>query len=253
MTIFQAFILGLVQGVAEFLPISSSGFLILVPKFFDWKLQDLAFDASIHLATLGGVIVALFPDVKRLFISERRVIFWILLSTIPILIGGFFLEVVFGLSFRSAEIVAVSFIVWGIILYLADHFAKEIKDATNSVGWKRSFFIGCAQAISIIPGTSRSGITITAGLFGGLSRSTATTFSFLLSIPSIAIAGSYGVWKFVNEPTDVSLFPLFVGMTTAFITSLITIRVLRTWLAGRGTFAELAIFRIILGILILIW
>jgi len=253
MTIFQAFILGLVQGIAEFLPISSSGFLVLVPKFFNWELQDIAFDASIHIATLAGVVVALFPEIKRVVLFERRVIAWLLLATIPVLFFGFMMEVVWNISLRSESIVAISFIIWGIVLYFADRYAKQIKDTVNSVGWKRSLVIGFAQIISLIPGTSRSGITITAGLLGGLSRSTAITFSFLLSIPSIALAGSYGVWKFASEPTNISIIPMLVGMISAFITSLIVIRVLRSWISGRGTFAELAIFRIILGVFILIW
>lgn len=252
MTIFQAFVLGLVQGITEFLPISSSGFLILVPDWFEWKLQDLSFDASIHLATLGGVIVALFPEIKRIVFSDKRLLTRILIATIPVLIAGFLLEIVFGFDLRSKEIVATSFIVWGIVLLVADNFAKKIKDDIKNVGWKRALAIGCVQTIALIPGTSRSGITITAGLFSGLSRSTAIIFSFLLSIPAIAIAGSVSLFQFINQPGKINWPVLSVGVVTAFVTSLLTIKILRAWISGRGTFAVFAIFRVVVGILLLL-
>lgn len=251
MTIFQAFVLGLVQGITEFLPISSSGFLILIPDVFGWELQPVAFDAIIHLATLCAVVIALFSEIKMIIISKRNMAWWIAFATLPALVAGFYIEEIMQVTFRSTNVVAASLIGWGIVLFLANHFAKDQKDDLTIVGWKRALFIGCAQAIALIPGTSRSGITITAGLFGKLSRSTATTFSFLLGIPIIAIAGILKLGTVIREPELIPFVPLLVGFATAFVAAIFTIKLLRRYLAGR-TYAGLAIFRIIVGILLLI-
>lgn len=251
MTIFQSFVLGLVQGITEFLPISSSGFLILIPDVFGWDLQPVAFDAILHLATLCAVVIALFPEIKMVVTAKRHIAWWIALATLPALVVGFLIEDIFQVSFRSTNVVATSLIGWGIVLFIANHFAKEEKDDVAIVGWKRAFAIGCAQAIALIPGTSRSGITITAGLFGGLSRATATTFSFLLGIPVIAIAGILKLGIIIRHPEILPLFPLIIGFTSAFFTAVITIKLLRRYLAG-STYAGLAIFRIVVGILLLI-
>lgn len=251
MTIFQAFVLGLVQGITEFLPISSSGFLILIPDVFGWDLQPIAFDAIVHLATICAVVITLFPEIKMIVTTKRKIAWWIALATLPALTVGFLIEEVFQISFRSTSVVAFSLIGWGIVLFIANYFAREQKDDLAMVGWKRALLIGCAQAIALIPGTSRSGITITAGLFGKLSRSTATTFSFLLGIPVIAVAGVLKLGTIIREPELVPLMPLLVGFTTAFFTAILTIKLLRRYLAG-GTYASLAIFRIVVGILLLI-
>jgi undecaprenyl-diphosphatase len=251
MSLFHAFVLGLIQGVTEFLPISSSGFLILIPNVFGWELQPIAFDAIIHLATLCAVAIALFPEIKFILKSKRHIAWWIVFATLPALVAGFLMEEMFQISFRSTQIVAWSLIVWGIVLFLANRYASVQKDELTSIGWKRAFCIGLAQMIALIPGTSRSGITITAGLFGRLSRSTATTFSFLLSLPIIAIAGALHLITVIREPELVAFSPLAVGFVTAFVTALLTIKLLRRYLAG-GTYAGLAIFRIIVGILLLV-
>ncbi len=250
MSLLHAFILGLVQGITEFLPISSSGFLILIPDIFGWELQPVAFDAIVHLATLSAVVIALFPEIKRIVTTQRRIAWWILFATLPALLAGFLLEEVFQGSLRSVQVVAWSLIGWGVVLFIANRFASQQKDDLVVVGWKRALLIGCAQMIALIPGTSRSGITITAGLFGRLSRSTATTFSFLLGIPVIAIAGTLQLIHVIREPELISFSPLAVGFIAAFFTALLTIKLLRRYLAG-STYAGLAIFRIVVGILLL--
>ncbi|MBT5808341.1 undecaprenyl-diphosphate phosphatase [Candidatus Uhrbacteria bacterium] len=251
MSIFQAFVLGIVQGVTEFLPISSSGFLILVPKFFGWEVQSLAFDAFVHLATLAAVIVALSTDIKLAFTKQRGLLWWVVLATIPVLIGGFVLEEVLELSFRSTEIVAYSFIVWGIVLYLVDRYAKRKTVAIEKTGLKRSLAIGVAQVVALVPGTSRSGITITAGLATGLSRDVATRFSFLLGIPTIAAAGALKLLQVYRGDAILDLLPALVGAIAAFITAFLTIKFLLAFLKSHS-FAELAIVRVLLGILILV-
>jgi undecaprenyl-diphosphatase len=262
MSVFQALILGLVQGVTEFLPISSSGFLILIPELFGWQVQSLAFDAFVHIATLAAVILALWPEVRSMAMALllqssnkqdilwRKLSVWILVATIPVVAAGYLLQEVLEIEFRSAQIVAWSFIIWGIVLYFADKYAKKQKDSVQSVGLKRSILIGLAQAIALIPGTSRSGITITAGLFGGLSRETAAKFSFLLGIPTIAAAGFLKLGDVVSGSESMELLPLVVGFIAAALSAFFTVKLLLK-LLQKYSFTELAIFRIVLGLLIL--
>ena len=294
MTITQAMILGLVQGITEFLPISSSGFLILIPEVFGWDVQSLAFDAFLHIATLIAIVAALWTEVKAMsialfvpatdkesrhglvcfdslgraqldarFVSQsaswRRLALWIVLATIPVLVIGFLMQEVFHKEFRSAEVVAWSFIVWGIVLYLVDQRVSRrsiMSDrtqliATTSIGLKRAILIGLAQIIALIPGTSRSGITITAGLATGLSRETAAKFSFLLAIPTIAAAGFLKLGQVASGEATIELLPLVVGFTVALVSAFLTVRFLLKFLQ-RHTFSEFAIFRVLVGIAILL-
>ncbi len=261
MNLFHALVLGLVQGVTEFLPISSSGFLILIPEWFGWEVQSLSFDAIIHLATLAAVVAALWPDVSKIgmsfFSKEKADLAWkrlgliVVLATIPILTVGFFIQEVAEVQFRSSRVVAVSFIIWGIVLYVADRFVKS-KAENNLVKIKMNsaVAIGFAQVIALIPGTSRSGITITAGLFSGMSREVATRFSFLLGIPTILAAGTLKFLQVYRGQVDIAWLPLIVGAVTAFVSAFFTIRFLLSFLQKRN-FSELAIFRILIGVLIL--
>jgi undecaprenyl-diphosphatase len=263
MDLIQALTLGLVQGITEFLPISSSGFLILIPELFGWEVQTLAFDAWLHLATLAAVVFALLPEVRAIFFSFfhikthcsdpkwRRLGWWIILATIPVVIVGFFASDFIEASTRSIQVVAWSFIIWGVVLYIVDRFAKlHVKDVTK-VGWQRSLAIGAAQVIALIPGTSRSGITITAGLLSGLKREQAAKFSFLLGIPTIAAAGALKFLDVFEQGAATGVLPIIVGAAAAFITAFLTIKVLLSFLK-RYTFSELAIFRIALGLLLLV-
>ena len=259
----QAIILGLIQGITEFLPISSSGFLILVPEVFGWDVQSLAFDAFLHIATLVAIVVVLWHEVKSMImallvpshdevsIAWRKLAVWVALATVPVLLIGFLFQEVFEIEFRSVEIVAWSFIVWGSVLYFVDRRVKETKDRPQSVGLKRALFIGLAQAIAIIPGTSRSGITMTAGLASGLSRETAARFSFLLSIPTIAAAGFLKLGSVARGEETIALLPLAVGFIVAMVSAFLTVRFLLKFLK-RYNFSELAIFRVLVGIAILL-
>lgn len=262
MTLFQSFILGIVQGITEFLPISSSGFLILVPEVFGWQVQDLAFDAFIHLATLTAVIIALWSEIRSIVDAFRfpkkegngcwrRLAVWILLSTFPVLVIGFLAKDVIETSLRSTTVVAWSFIIWGTVLYVADRRAKRPKSLVTDVAPKQIFLIGLAQAIALIPGTSRSGITITSGLFLGLSRETAARLSFLLALPATAAVGLYKFLEILTGSVAISFGPLIVGFITAFFTALLTIKILLAFLK-RYSFTEIAVFRVLVGFLILL-
>src|SRR3989339_465111 len=256
MNLLHALILGIVQGIAEFIPISSSGFLILVPEIFSWEVQPLAFDTTVHLGTLTAVIIGLFPEVRQIFLGffQRHPDVWgrlgwmIILATLPAIFVGFFAGDFIEIRTRSKEVVAVSFIIWGSVLYLADRFANKCESTqVTEVSWKKSFIIGCAQVIALIPGTSRSGITITAGLFGKLSRETATKFSFLLGIPAIFAAGMYQSLEVVRYGADVGNLALVIGFFASFVSGLLTIQILLSFVK-RYSYASLAIVRVFLGL-----
>jgi undecaprenyl-diphosphatase len=179
----------------------------------------------------------------------------VILATIPVLVAGFFLHDVIETTLRSGKVVAWSFIVWGVVLYVSDRMAVLRKDTVEQVGIKRAMIIGFSQVLALIPGTSRSGITITAGLFSGLSRRTAATFSFLLAVPTIAAAGLLTLSDvfFGKNPSATSIgnLQLLVGFVTAFVTAFLTIKVFLTFL-DKHSFAEIAVFRVVIGVLILL-
>ncbi|MFA6341209.1 MAG: undecaprenyl-diphosphate phosphatase, partial [Candidatus Paceibacterota bacterium] len=200
MTIFDSIILGLVQGLAEFIPISSSGHLIIARDLFGWHgSSDLSFDAILQLAT-GLALVAYFhKDIWRLICSffhmisgkitekrDRTMILAIILGTIPAVIFGLLLEKYMETTFRSAVLVAVGLIIGSIFMYLAEKFSKQDKE----ISVKKGVWIGLSQCLALVPGFSRSGATISGGLIAGLNREEAARFSFLLSIPIILGSGS---------------------------------------------------------------
>jgi undecaprenyl-diphosphatase len=259
MPIIHAIVLGLIQGFTEFLPVSSSGHLVLVPYVFGWPEQSLAFDAAIHLATLLAVIVALWPDVVRILKGLPKPtqdpygkLGWIIaLATTPTFLVGFLFKDRIETSFRSVYLVAGSLIVWGVLLYLADRYAKEREKDAAKAGVRRGFLIGCAQVLSLVPGTSRSGVTITAGLWLGLGREAAARFSFLLAIPSIAGAGLFALLDLRSSTGSTDTLAIAVGFLTAFISGLLAIRFLLKILAS-VSYKWFAVYRIILGVVLML-
>jgi len=255
---FQSIILGLIQGLTEFLPVSSSGHLILVANFFGDAANNVAFDAIIHLATLAAVIVALWTDIKKITLgvfkknSDGRLGWFIVLATVPVLFVGFFFGDWLENTFRSPLAVAISLIFWGIVLWVADAWLKKnAENELNKIGLKRSLIIGLSQAIALIPGTSRSGITISAGLFSGLSREAAARFSFLLGIPSIAAGGSFALLKVISNGGSFDWLSLTFAFLAAFISGFVAIKFLLQIMKGMS-YKWFAIYRIVLaGIIIL--
>lgn len=257
MTILQAIILGLIQGLTEFLPVSSSGHLILVPEFFNWPLQSVSFDAAIHLATLAAVFFVFRQEIGKIargLVTFKKNDTWgnlgwmIIVATIPVVIVGLLFQEQISSTLRRPEVVLTSLLVWGIVLLFADYLVK--KKAENKVeltGWKRAIFIGFAQAIALIPGTSRSGITITAGLFSGLSRQAAAKFAFLLGIPAIAAAGALSLFELSKSGSDLNLMPIIFGFLAAFLSGLAAIKLLLK-ITTSGRYRGFAIYRIILAI-----
>ncbi|RMD51634.1 undecaprenyl-diphosphate phosphatase [Candidatus Parcubacteria bacterium] len=256
MNLVEAIILGAIQGVAEFLPISSSGHLIIARELMGVQHDSLAFDVGLHIATLVAIIITLLPEIISLLkigIEKplKSLAIKIIIATIPVAIFGIFIN---EHAIRNVFTVSIALIFWGIILIIADEVAKKAKFVKNleKINWGQSILIGLAQVLALIPGTSRSGITITAGLFSGLDRVSAAKFSFLLAIPAIAGAGLLTGIKVLESGLDVSLPALMAGMLSAFLFGIASIRFLLAFVRTKS-YRVLAVYRIILGIILLLF
>lgn len=218
MTVFEALVLGIVQGLGEFLPISSSAHLVLVPWVFGWEYAGLTFDVALHIGTLISVVAFFWRDwlvlvndaLKRERTHEARLFWMLVVATIPGAAAGYLLEDQAETVFRSPLLIGVLLIVMGIILYWVDLRAAKRKDI-KGVSFSDSLIIGISQALAILPGVSRSGATMTAGRALGLTREAAARFSFLLSTPIIVGAGVYKL-------KDLS----FADINVAFITGVVS-------------------------------
>ncbi|MFA6131074.1 MAG: undecaprenyl-diphosphatase UppP [Patescibacteria group bacterium] len=262
MNIFQAIILGLVQGVTEFLPISSSAHLIIFPEFFGWKEQGYDFDVAVHLATLVAILRTLWPDVRQIVVGlmkrrmtpEALLAAKIFIATLPVMILGLIISDSYLNAIRTLDIVAANLIFWGVILWIADWMHARMKNLVadvRDVTWKQSAMMGMAQAISLLPGTSRSGITMTTGLFMGLDRKVAAKFSFLLGIPAILGAGTFATVDVIQNGF-ITPWPCIVfGFIAAMISGIIVIQFLFRFLE-KFSFKWFAWYRIALGAILII-
>ena len=187
MPVSHTIILGIIQGLTEVFPISSSAHLFIFPWLFKWQYQGLSFDVALHLGTALAFIIYFFKDWGQIF-RENKLIWRIIIGTIPAALAGLILEKKAEVFFRLPLLIAAMLIIFAIILFLADKFGRQDK-SIEQMGFKDSLWIGFAQAIALIPGVSRSGITMTAGLFKGYSRQAAARFSFLLATPIVIAAG----------------------------------------------------------------
>jgi undecaprenyl-diphosphatase len=259
MTALHAAVLGLVQGATEFLPVSSSGHLILVPRLLGWPDQGLAFDAAVHLGTVLALLCYFAEELRRLAAGvwagqpdDRRLAAAVALGSVPAGIAGLAFEHVIETRLRSTTVVAVSTILWALVLWLADRRAARggVHDLRD-VGIARALVVGLAQALALIPGTSRSGITISAGLFAGLDRSTAARFAFLLGLPVTVAAGLLESASIARAGlTDEGLGVLALGVGTSFAAGLAAIRFLVAYLR-RQTLLVFVVYRIVLGVVLL--
>jgi undecaprenyl-diphosphatase len=263
-TIFQAIVLGLIQGLTEFLPISSSAHLSLAPFLFGWQDPGLAFDVALHLGSLFAVlwffrkewrelIVAAFQIVttrKVETVEQKRVIF-LILATIPAAIGGLLLEEKAETVFRAPALTATALIIMGIILWAVDRFSPEGRPIQR-IRWFDALLIGTAQVIALVPGVSRSGSTMTAARALHLDRQAAAVFSFLISMPITAAA------IVLKAPDVISQggfgTQVFVGVVAAGISSWLAIAVLLRYVS-RHSFGIFALYRLVLGLFVLgvIW
>lgn len=255
MDIFQALVLGIVQGLTELLPVSSSAHLFLIPWIFGW--QEIGdFDVALHFGTLLAIGIFFFKDwielikggykqvVKKEKSTEGRMFWYIVIATIPGGAIGFLLDHFAQDILTNQFIIAIALIVMGIILYVVDKKAKsevEYKDMT----FKQTFLIGLSQALAFIPGVSRSGVTMTTARAMGVKREAAAKYSFMLSAPIVLAATAYKIKDFAFG--DISFY---IGVLASFVVGILVIKFLLQYLQ-KGSFKGFAIYRIILGIIVL--
>lgn len=265
MSLLQGVVLGAVQGLTEFLPVSSSGHLILVPKLFGWPDQGLAFDTVLHGGTLLAVlwffrqdlvtlIRGLWAPVVKTRTSARRFVLQLIVAAMPGLLIGYLLNDFLARYDRVAWLVAFDLALWAIVLGWADRRARNSAsvEELEPLTWKQAILIGLAQVFALLPGTSRSGMTITAGLFLGLSRARAARFSFLLSIPMTGAAAAFGVLQWVRHPVyDASITVLAIGFLMALLMGAWSIRFLLRFVSHRS-YAPFVFYRLALACLVLL-
>ena len=263
MEITQTITLALIQGLTEFIPVSSSAHLVILPRFLEWPEQGLAFDVVLHFATLCAIIfyyreslLVISRDffssiVTRRLQGEAMLAWAILLGTIPVGMTGLLFEDYIEVNFRSYQVVAFATIFFGVLLGFSDWIHKALGRSRNFIRSSDILIVGCFQALALIPGTSRSGITISAALLIGLSRALSIKYAFLLSIPVIALATLLKTFDLVNNINEVNWTLLLMGFIITFITAYTTI-VFFIRLVERIGFIPFVIYRILLGALILL-
>ncbi len=258
-TPLQAAVLGVVQGLSEFLPISSSAHLYAIPEMLGWRYEGLAFDVALHWGTLLALVIAFWREWLDLFRNaaagaapRRRVAqgtrLRLVAASIPGAVAGVLLQEAAEQRFRALPIQAFTMAVFGLVLWLADR-ARRGGRHEDVPGWGTSLFVGFAQALALVPGVSRSGITMTAGRMAGMDRVSSARFSFLLATP---ITFGAGLLEARHLPHDVSMLTLAVGVATSAVVGLLAIRGLLGWLA-RGSFAVFFAYRVVAAAVILGW
>lgn len=219
----EIFILSSIQGVTEFLPISSSSHLILISNFINFQMQSLVIDVSLHIGSLLAVLTYFYKDILEFF-KNRQLFFKILISSVPVMIVGFFLVKTDLIEkIRSIEIIGWTTLIFGILLYISDKFKLE-KNLSLDFSYKIALIIGLFQILSLIPGVSRSGITITAGRFLGFKRFDASKISFLLSVPTLGAVSVYGLNALMTEKNFDVLSLNYLSIFFSFIFSYFTIK-----------------------------
>ena len=257
MTLFVLLGIAFVQGITEFLPISSSAHLILFPHVFGVEDQGLIMDVAVHVGTLLAVMIYFRKDIVKmlygLFSKQeekgKHLFFQIVLATIPVVITGFFIEKYFSLDLRSIEIIAWATLIFGLLLYLSDQFFESKKDIKD-LSYQHAFYIGLAQVLALIPGTSRSGVTITCARFLGYKRIDSAHFSMLLSIPTIIAAGFLTGIKIYQTGDMLLTQQAFMAIIFSFIAAFIAIWAMMAWLK-KSSFTPFVIYRLILGTILL--
>ena len=265
----QAIVLGIVQGLTEFLPVSSSGHLILVPALLGWDdpfIESLAFSVMLHVATLLALLIYFREDWQRLIpaglatIRDRslrddpnRKLAWLLAaSTVPAVIVGVLLNDVIETAFREPRLVAITLVVGAAILWAADRLGSRRREM-DSLTFPKAVGIGAAQALALVPGVSRSGISISAGLFAGLTREAAARYAFLMATPITAGAGLWEVRKIVagEAGVDLPIVPLLAGMAASLVAGLLAIAVVLRYLRSNGV-GIFVVYRIVLAALVIV-
>jgi undecaprenyl-diphosphatase len=260
---FEAIVLGLVQGLTEFLPISSTGHLRIVPAFAGWDDPGAMFTAVIQLGTMLAVVIYFWHDLVRITAAwgrsfrapelrstlDARLGWYIALATIPIGVFGLAFKDQIETGARNLYLIGVVLIALGLILLAAEVVGSKAR-GLDEVDRKDAIWVGLAQALALIPGTSRSGATITAGLFLGMERAAAARFSFLLSIPAVVLSGLYGLTDLIAGDEDVSYGALVVATVFAFVSGYASIAFLLRFLVRHSTLV-FVVYRVVLGAVVI--
>ncbi len=268
MSIFEVILLGIVQGLTEFLPVSSTAHLVVIPRLFGWPDPGLAYDIALHVGTLAAVLIYFFRDWVHILangfgpgstsggdpeLSRNRMLLWLLVAgTIPAGVAGLALQKAADSTLRTLPIIGASAILIGLFMWWADSAGRGRK-TLGHVSWADSLSIGFAQVLAVIPGVSRSGITISAGLLRNLDRPTAARFSFLLSTPIILGAAAKDAWDLLKhkEAVPPEMQTAFVlGIVVSGVTGCLTIAVFLRYLRTRSL-AFFVGYRIIFGIMVI--
>ena len=253
----QYLTIGIIQGFTEFLPISSSGHLVLVSELTSWQDQGLFTDVAVHVGTLLAVIIylrshitALVKNFFSLQLTQNHNLIKIIIATVPAVLVGFFIFDYVQLYFRDIKVVAVTSVVFAALLFVADHFKTKTSSWEN-MDYIQAFIIGVFQVMAFLPGASRAGVTITGARFLGFDRSSAAIFSMLLSIPIILASVVLTSYDFMsNSDVNINLYQsLFAGIV-ACITALVSIKIMMQ-IIQRSTFNIFIIYRVLLGFILL--
>ncbi|WP_170019488.1 undecaprenyl-diphosphate phosphatase [Campylobacter sp. RM16190] len=260
MDFLQVIVLALVQGISEFLPISSSAHLVLVPKLLGWQDQGLAFDVAVHVGTLTAILFYFKDSLKKLLadffasmmhrkkVGDSTIVWSVGFATLPVGLCGLALNDIIEQYARSGIIIAITTILFALVLFIADknHGLKSEYDMTI----KLAFIIGLAQAIALIPGVSRSGITMSAALLLGFNRTASANFSFLMSIPVILLAGLLETVKLANSPCHISWSDLILGTVISGVSAYICVK-LFVALISKMSMLPFVVYRLVLGVFLI--
>ena len=241
----EVFLLSLIQGITEFLPISSSSHLIIVSEFIDFKNKSLAIDVSLHIGSFIAVVSYFYKEIFSFF-KNKDFFFKIIISSIPVIVVGFFLVKLNLIDkLRTIEIIGWTTIIFAILLYISDKFKLE-KNVEKNFTYKSAILIGFFQILSLIPGVSRSGITITAGRFLNFKRYDASKISFLLSIPTLAAVSIYGINNLLTADNFSFTNLNIISIIFSFIFSYLTIRFFLNYIK-KSSLNLFVLYRLILG------
>ena len=270
-TTLQALVMGIVQGLTEFLPVSSSGHLIIVPALLGWTdpfINSLEFSVMLHIGTLVALLIYFRSDWLRLVPAglaairdrslrddpDRRLAWLIAAATVPAIVAGVLFNDIIETNVRQIGLVALMLVVGGAILWLAERNGRQTRSIAG-LTFPAALGIGAAQAIALVPGISRSGISITAGMFAGLDRESAARFSFLMATPVTALAAAYEARKLLTGETGlaIAVTPLIVGMVASLIAGLFAIGVLLRFVRSHPTDVFVAYRVLLAAVVIVAW
>ncbi len=247
MSIFEAFILGLVQGLGEFLPISSSGHLILLRDIMGIEGDFLMFDIMLHVATLFAVLIVFFKDILALFKPPFKTIGLLILASIPAVITGFLYKYLEISIFENAKYLCFMFLISAILMLAAEFISKKIKEPKEEITLKTALFMGAMQSVAVFPGITRSGSTIFGGIAAKTERSKVAKFSFFMSLPIIAGAAIVELIGGGGASVSVEWYCYLIGMATAFVSGLLAIKLMLR-IIGSANFKWFALYLFILSL-----